>query len=240
MQLESFAHLASHDLREPMRTIVSFSQLLEKKAIHKLSGSELEYLNFIQEGTRRIEKLINDLLTYAKINNSPAQIEAVDLNKILMQVRQDLQRLIQEKDATLRIHDPLPENMTSDPARMYQLFQNLLSNGIKYCREDTPPVIDIHYRQEGKFHHFTIADNGVGIAREFYDRIFLLFKTLKNKSISNSSGIGLATCKKIVEQMGGKIWLESIEGQGSTFYFNLPVCPDQLRYSTRKRILEEV
>lgn len=239
MQLESFAHLASHDLREPMRTIVSFSQLLEKRAADKLTNDELEYLNFIQEGTRRIEKLINELLTYAKINNSPATIEDVNLNKVLHQVRQDLQRLINEKAAVIRIQDPLPEVMHADPYRMYQLFQNLISNGIKYCRESIPPVIDIRYRQDGTDHHFAITDNGIGIAPEFYDRIFLLFKTLKNKSLSNSSGIGLATCKKIVEQMGGKIWLKSVEGQGSTFYFTLPVYPDQQRQARWKNSMEE-
>ncbi|PHN01761.1 ATP-binding protein [Flavilitoribacter nigricans] len=239
MQLENFAHLASHDLREPMRTIVSFSQLLEKRAAQKLSGDELEYLNFIQEGTRRIEKLINDLLTYAKINNSPASIERVDLNKIISQVRQDLQRLINEKEAVIRVNAPLPESMLSDPARIYQLFQNLITNGIKYCHDDTPPVIDINYHLKNDQHHFSIRDNGIGIAREFYDRIFLLFKTLKNKSLSNSSGIGLATCKKIVEQMGGKIWLESVEEEGSTFYFTLPVHPTQNGLAVRKRLLEE-
>lgn len=240
MQLESFAHLASHDLREPMRTIVSFSQLLEKRAAKKLSGNELEYLNFIQEGTRRIEKLVNELLTYAKINNSPATIEEVDLNNILLQVQQDLQQLIQEKNAVIRIKNDLPEFMLSDSARMYQLFQNLISNGIKYCREDVPPLIEIRYREDENFHHFAISDNGVGIAPEFYDRIFLLFKTLKNKSISNSSGIGLATCKKIVEQMGGKIWLESVEHQGSTFYITLPLCPDQQQPAGWKNAIEEV
>lgn len=239
MQLENFAHLASHDLREPMRTIVSFSQLLEKRASTKLNADELEYLNFIQEGTRRIEKLINDLLTFAKINNSPANIEKVDLNEVLRQVQQDLHQLIGEKKAVIQIENPLPEFMLCDPARVYQLFQNLISNGIKYSREEVAPLITIKYRKGRKCHYFSITDNGIGIASEFYDRIFLLFKTLKSKTVSNSSGIGLATCKKIVEQMGGRIWVESIEGHGSIFYFNLPLSPDQATNSRRKRMLEK-
>lgn len=224
MQLENFAHLASHDLREPMRTIVSFSQLLHKSAAKKLNENELEFLSFIQEGTRRIETLVNGLLTYAKINNTPSSIKAIDLNGIIDQVCQDLNRLIEDKRAYIQV-DQIQSQIHCDPARMYQLFQNLISNAIKYGKEGIAPIVKINYRCDEQYHYFSIADNGVGIAPQFFERVFGLFKTLQSKSISDSSGIGLTTCKKIIEQMGGKIWLESEKNIGSTFHFTLPVNP---------------
>src|SRR5690606_35604285 len=124
-------------------------------------------------------------------------IEKMSPRSVIDQVQQDLQRLIQEKRAIINTHQ-LPATILNDPARMYQIFQNLLSNAIKYSRECEPPVIDIYYQRMENYHQFSIRDNGIGIAPEFFDRTFLLFKTLKNKSISNCSGIGLASCKKIV------------------------------------------
>lgn len=224
LQLENFAYLASHDLREPMRTIVSFSQLLRKSAGHKLDQRESEFLDFIQEGTKRIEMLVNGLLAYAKINNARLIIQKINVRMIIDQVCMDLQQLIREKKAVIEV-DYLPDSLLSDPSGLYQVFQNLISNAIKYHQVDTPPTVKIGYKEEEQFHHFTISDNGIGIAPEFFERIFLLFKTLKNKSLSNSSGIGLTTCKKIIEKMGGTIWVESEEGRGSTFHFTLPMDP---------------
>lgn len=220
LQLENFAHLASHDLREPMRNIVSFSQLLGRSAKDKLSPTEIDYLTFIQKGVRRIESLVKDLLAYSIINHTPLEIEAVDLELELHHVLQDIQPLVKESSADIQL-DNMPRNIIADRSRLFQLFQNLLTNAIAYRQENVPPKILVQCTEEDTHYRFKVQDNGVGIDPRFQDQIFVLFKTLENKSVTGSSGIGLATCRKVVEDHQGKIWVESQVGEGSTFYFTL-------------------
>ena len=220
LQLENFAHLASHDLREPMRNIVSFSQLLEKSTKGKLTEREFEYLGFIRQGTRRIEGLVKDLLDYSTITNTPLEITQVSVNQLVEEVKVDIHQLLNEKGGGIIVQE-LPEYIFADRSRIYQLLQNLLTNALRYGREGVPPEIVVSGEEGVAYYHFQIADNGLGIEEEFFDQIFLLFKTLENKTISNSSGIGLATCKKVVKDHQGKIWLESKVGEGTTFYFTI-------------------
>lgn len=220
LQLENFAHLASHDLREPMRNIVSFSQLLGRSAKDKLTSDELDYLTFIQKGVRRIESLVKDLLAYSIISHTPLEIESVDLNLELHHIQQDIQPLVNHSGAKITLEN-IPDNINADRSRLYQLFQNLLINAISYRKEDTAPQILVQAAEENGHYHFKIQDNGIGIDPRFHDQIFVLFKTLENKSVTGSSGIGLATCRKVVEDHQGKIWVASQFGQGSAFHFTL-------------------
>lgn len=220
LQLENFAHLASHDLREPMRNIVSFSQLLERSAVDKLDEREQEFLSFIVQGTERIDGLVKDLLAYSTVSNAPLDLEAVDLAKVIANVKDDLRQAIQESQAEIEVA-ALPVLPQADRSRLYQLFQNLLSNAIRYRRPGVAPQISICVEDQGNHYFFRLSDNGIGIDPHYYEHIFLLFKSLENKSVRNNSGIGLATAKRVVEDHRGKIWVEPNTPHGSAFCFTL-------------------
>ncbi|MEL6658536.1 MAG: ATP-binding protein [Bacteroidota bacterium] len=220
LQLENFAHLASHDLREPMRNIVSFSQLLERSATDRLLDREREFLQFIVHGTERIEGLVKDLLAYSTVSNAPLDIADVNMSNLLGDLRNDLRQLIDETGATIEV-GILPPFLVADRSRLYQLLQNLLTNAMRYCRPDSSPVITIQAEPKETDYLFRVADNGIGIDPKYYDQIFMLFKSLNNKSINNSSGIGLATAKRVVEDHRGRIWVEPNCPHGSVFYFTL-------------------
>ncbi|MEL6970043.1 MAG: ATP-binding protein [Bacteroidota bacterium] len=220
MQLENFAHLASHDLREPMRNIVSFSQLLQRSAKERLLDQEQEFLEFIVHGTERIEGLVKDLLAYSTVSNAPLTITDVDLTDLMGDLQNDLRQLIDETEASIEI-GALPTQLIADRSRLYQLLQNLLTNAMRYRRQGTPPVISIQAEAKEDHYFFRVADNGIGIDPKYYDQIFMLFKSLNNKSVNNSSGIGLATAKRAVEDHLGQIWVEANSPQGSVFCFTL-------------------
>lgn len=220
LQLENFVHLASHDLREPMRNIVSFSQLLQRSVGERLTIKEQEYLQFIVRGTERIDGLVKDLLAYSTVRNSPLNITEVDLSNLLVDIQNDLRSLIVETGAKIEIGD-LPLYLTADRSRMYQLFQNLLTNAMRYHRIDCPPTITVSAEQFVDHHLFRVADNGIGIDPMYHEQVFMLFKSLDNKLVSNSSGIGLATAKRVVADHKGQIWVESNSPYGSVFCFTL-------------------
>lgn len=220
LQLENFAHLASHDLREPMRNIVSFSQLLQRSAEERLTERELEFLSFIVHGTERIDGLVKDLLAYSTVSNSPLTITRVALSTLLSDVQEDLQQMFKETGANIR-YENLPKHINADRSRLYQLFQNLLSNAVRYQRpEATPEIVITAEEQPGQF-IFRVADNGIGIDPAYYEQIFVLFKSLENKTIQGSSGIGLATAKRVVEDHHGRIWVEQNKPFGSVFRFTI-------------------
>lgn len=220
LQLENFAYMASHDLKAPVRTIVSFSQLLHRSAEHKLNQSEKDFLSFIIGATNNMQRLIEALLTYARVNTQEQVLTEVPVKELIETIRVDLHSLIQENKAQIKVKG-IPAKISADETKVRRLFQNLIQNAIKFQRKDVDPQIDIQGEDKPYHWQFSVSDNGIGIESEFHEKIFLLFRKLHNQKEYQGTGIGLALCKKIVEQHGGRIWLESTPGEGTTFFFTI-------------------
>jgi len=218
-ELEQFAYVASHDLQEPLRMIVSFIQLLEKRYKDKLDEDANDFIAYIVDGAKRMQLLINDLLNYSRIGRKDQQLSHLDINSVLKAVINNLTKTIKETNAKITF-DPLPTLM-GNKGEYIQLFQNLISNAIKFHKEEEPPVVHISAICKKNQWIFSVRDNGIGIDSQFFDRIFIIFQRLHKKDEYEGTGIGLAICKKIVENHGGKIWVESELGQNSTFYFSI-------------------
>lgn len=218
--LEQFAYTASHDLQEPLRMITGFLSQLEKKYANALDDKAKQYINFAVDGAQRMRDVILDLLEFSRAGRTADSLEEVDLNELVQDVEILFRKQIEEKKAVLYAHD-LPVIVLQKPP-LRQVFQNLISNALKYARNGEPPRIRITSTETATHWHFSIADNGIGIAREYFDRIFLIFQRLHPKNEYGGTGIGLALCKKIVESLHGNIWLESEVGKGSIFHFSLP------------------
>lgn len=220
-ELKQFASIASHDMREPLRSIGAFSSLLSRQHGEKLDQSGKDYLNFINEAVRRMTALLTDLLDYSKINSQQAA-EWIDLKGILQTVVSNLHYQIMTKDGKVEINRKAVPLVKAVPTQMMQLFQNLISNALKFRKEDVPPVVTIDgYAQDGGY-VLVVRDNGIGIDPAYKEKVFGMFNRLNNKDKFEGTGIGLATCKKIVQQHGGKIWVESEEGVGSAFHIFMP------------------
>lgn len=219
-QLEQYAHITSHDLKEPLRAIYSYASLLEKKYKGKLDKNADDYINFIVGGAKRMESLINDLLEYTRIGSKRKLLTKTDCNKLLETVLRNLKVVISENNAKVAC-DSLPEIFT-DENQISILFQNLIVNAIKFTKHGNPEI-NISCKEKDNGWLFAIKDNGIGIPKEQRERIFQIFQRLHTKEEYEGTGIGLAICKKIVDLHGGKIWVESEEGKGSTFYFTLPM-----------------
>ena len=217
--LEQFAYVASHDLQEPLRMIASFTQLLAKRYKGKLDSDADEFIAYIVDGSTRMHRLINDLLAYARLSSRAAEFVPTDCEAVFADAVSNLGSAMEENGATVT-HDPLPTVM-ADKDQLSRLFQNLLSNAIKFRAAD-PPVVHVSARRSGNEWLFSVRDNGIGIDPEQFERVFLVFQRLHGKSEYSGTGVGLAICRKIVERHGGKIWIESHAGKGSTFYFTLP------------------
>ena len=218
--LEQFAYSASHDLKEPLRQVAVYSQLLEKKFASKLDGKAAQYLAYCIEGAQRMEMLISDLLAYSQATKTAeSSSEAVDMNQVVDTAKKNLATSIEETAAEISAEDLPPVRANSVP--LVHLFQNLISNALKYRSRETPRL-KISACEEGDYWRFSLQDNGIGIAKEFQHQIFGIFKRLHNRSEYPGTGIGLAICQKVVEQYGGRIWVESELGYGSTFLFTLP------------------
>jgi PAS domain S-box-containing protein len=218
IELERFAYVASHDLQEPLRMVTSFLQLLEKKLEGSLDDTSKKYIYFAIDGAERMKILIQDLLQYSRIGTSKEIVEDVDCNVIMESVKNIYTLAILETRADLIVH-PLPV-IQAEKGQIHQLFQNLVGNAIKYSPD--PPRIEVGYRDEPEYWQFYVKDQGIGINQKFFDKIFVIFQRLHNKSEFTGTGIGLAICKKIVERHGGNIWVESEQGKGSTFFIRLP------------------
>ncbi len=217
--LEQFAYAASHDLQEPLRTVSNFSQLLAKRYKDKLDAKADQFIGFIVDGSTRMQQMIDDLLVYSRVSTRAKPFEPTNSETILNQALINLKVAIEESDA-LVTHTSLPAVM-ADASQLAQLFQNLLSNAIKFRKEK--PRIHVSAIQRGDEWFFSVQDNGVGIAPEFMEHIFKMFQREYTSAKYPGTGVGLAICKKIVERHGGRIWVESHVGKGSTFYFTIPV-----------------
>jgi PAS domain S-box len=217
-ELEQFAYVASHDLQEPLRTTSSFVELIRKQYYGKLDATANKYIDYIIQASDRMKTLIKDLLDYSRIGREK-NTEQVDCNLMLEEVLVDLNKVIRENKARITAGD-LPV-VTGYPTELKLLFQNLISNSIKFQKPGIAPVIEISSKKENGHWHFAFSDNGIGIDKQYQQRIFVIFQRLHNRSVYEGSGIGLAHCKKIVELHGGRIWVESNAGEGSTFHFTL-------------------
>ncbi len=223
--LERFAYVASHDLQEPLRTVTSYVQLLARRYEGKLDSDADEFIRFASDGAIRMWNLINDLLTYSRVGRQGGELKPTDSDAVLTQSVDDLKVAIEENQA-LVTHDPLPTVMADGP-QLEQLFQNLIGNAIKF-RGNEPPRVHISASRNGNGWTFSVRDNGIGIAPEYSERIFVIFQRLHNREVYAGTGIGLAVCKKIVERHGGRIWVKSETGNGATFYFILPAVKTDL------------
>ncbi len=217
--LEEYAFVASHDLQEPLRMISSFLELLHKKYHDLFDEKAKKYITFSIDGANRMQKMIHGLLEYSTIGKSKKHFEQVDLNMIFNHAIEFNKYSITKKGAIIT-SQPLP-TIVAVKSIMLQLFHNLINNGLKYQREGVAPKVDISYDENPNFWVFTFADNGIGIDKKYVSKIFTLFQRLHEKNEYSGSGIGLATCKKIVESHQGKIWVESKPGEGSSFHFTI-------------------
>ena len=218
-ELERFAYVTSHDLQEPLRSIVSFSQLLEQRYRGRLDHDADEYIGFIVEGGRRMQAQIRDLLAFARVTTTGRSLEATDAGAVVREVLRDLTGTIEASGARVEVA-PLPTVM-ADPAQLEQVFANLIGNAIKYRRPGVSPAIQISAERESSFWRFAVGDNGIGIEPEHHDRIFEMFRRLHTQDEYEGTGIGLAIVKRIVERHGGRIRVESTPGEGSTFSFTM-------------------
>ncbi|MEO6672644.1 MAG: two-component regulator propeller domain-containing protein [Ginsengibacter sp.] len=218
-ELEQFAYVASHDLQEPLRTTSSFVELIQNQYHGKFDEKADRYFDYIIEASDRMKLLIKDLLDYSRIGRKK-EVLHVDCNIILQQVLQDLNKLITDENAIIKAeHLPV---INGYPTELQQLFQNLVINAIKFRTKNNIPQIQISAKQIGSYWQFSFNDNGIGIDKKHNERIFIIFQRLHTRGEYMGSGIGLSHCKKIVELHGGKIWVDSVPGEGSTFHFTLP------------------
>ena len=219
-ELEQFAYVSSHDLQEPIRMVTSFTQLLEKRYKGQLDADADEYINFIIEGAHRMKYLIDDLLTFSRLNTQAKEFENVNLEMVLNNVLSNLSVSIKENNALIN-HDPLPTVM-ADKSQMMQVLQNLIVNAIKF-HGPNQPEINISSQRKVNEWIFSVSDNGIGIDPEYQKQIFEVFKRLHTRKEYPGSGIGLSISQKIINRHNGRIWVESELGKGSTFYFTIPL-----------------
>jgi PAS domain S-box-containing protein len=217
-ELEQFAYVASHDLQEPLRTTSSFLALLRKQYYGQLDAKADKYIDYITQASDRMKTLIMDLLDYSRLGREK-QLVQLDCNVVMSEIIEDLENVIRENNAAIEV-DPLPI-VNAYPTEIKLLFQNLISNSIKFRKEGISPVIKISAIQRNGSWQFAVTDNGIGIEKQYHEKIFIIFQRLHNRSEYDGSGIGLAHCKKIVEMHRGHIWVDSEPGQGSTFHFTI-------------------
>ncbi|MGE5545421.1 MAG: sensor histidine kinase [Solirubrobacterales bacterium] len=219
-ELERFAYVAAHDLKEPIRSIVSFSQLLQRRHGDLLSPEAHEFLSFIINEALRLSSLVGALLDYSRCEGEAVVPEELDCGEMIRTVVASLGAAIEQKQAEVTI-GPLPR-VQADRTQMGQLFQNLLTNALKYSRPGEPPRIAVTAERVDDVWRFTVSDNGIGIEPQYADYVFEVFRRLHTRDSYSGTGIGLAICKRVVENHGGRIWLDSVPGQGTAFHFTLP------------------
>lgn len=223
-EMDDFTHVVSHDLKEPLRGIEAFAGFLLEDYGDRLDEQGRRYLGFLKQSAVRMKDLIHDLLTLTSLSRKAPTLQPVDLNRVVTNVERDLEYTIHSKKAAINIEGPLP-TVIADATRVGEVFKNLVSNAIKFNVSDRPAVT-ISARDDGNgFVRIGVADNGIGIAAQYRERIFDLFERLHPQEEFEGTGAGLAICKKIVEGYGGRIWVESEPGNGSTFWVTLAKSP---------------
>lgn len=220
-ELEQFAYVASHDLREPLRMVTNYVSLLERRYAAHLDDDAREFIGFAREGALRMDRLILDLLEYSRVGRNGGGMSALNGADVVGRAIANLTIAIEESQAEIRVPTHLP-TIHGHEEEMTRLFQNIIGNAIKYRRDGERPVVSVACEERDGAYRFAIADNGIGIAPEYAERIFLIFQRLHTREQYEGTGIGLAVCKKIVERHGGRMWLTSTPSEGSTFFFTLP------------------
>lgn len=219
-ELEQFAYIASHDLQEPLRVVSGYTQLIKRRYAGQLDAEAEEYIDFTVEGVKRMQALINDLLAYARLTTRGREFKSTDLAKLTKQVLLYLAPVIDEASATIEVGS-LPTVM-GDASQLTQVIQNLLSNALKFRSTERPVTIKILAERKSEDWVISVEDNGIGIAPEYKDRIFVAFQRLHTRDHYPGNGIGLAICKKVIERHHGRIWVEPAPRHGTVFYFTLP------------------
>jgi len=218
-ELEQFAYVTSHDLQEPLRMITSFMGLLDKKYGHLIDEKGKQYIHFAIDGGKRMRQIILDLLAYSRVGRTSEQLEDIDLNKLIDEIGILHRKAIMESNAHISFNNlPL---LQCTKAPLLQVFQNLISNALKYKRPGVAPEVSISSMDCGSHWQFAVSDNGIGIDAEYFDSIFIIFRRLHTNEDYHGTGMGLTVTKKIIESLGGKIWVESNNGEGSTFHFTI-------------------
>ncbi len=233
-ELQQFAYIASHDLQEPLRMVTSYLQLIERRYTSLLDDDGREFIHYAVDGANRMKALINDLLAYSRVQTQQREFTVFALEDALQTATRSLKVVIEENHVRIN-HDTLP-HVYGDEILIAQLLQNLLSNAIKFKQEDPVEISIRSIQSKPGWCQVTLADNGIGIAPEYFERIFIIFQRLHTREHYPGTGIGLAICKKVVERHGGAIWLDSEVGVGTTFYFTLPLTADAYQRATREVI----
>jgi light-regulated signal transduction histidine kinase (bacteriophytochrome) len=219
-ELQQFAYVSSHDLQEPLRMVASYTQLLAKRYKGRLDSDADEFIAFAVDGCNRMQGLIQDLLAYSRAGTNGKVFREVSAEDALQQALTNLRITIEQSGAVVS-HDSLP-TIKTDETQLTQVFQNLVGNAIKYRSAEAPRVHVSATNNGGNEWIFSLRDNGLGIAPQYFEKIFVLFQRLHGRNEFEGTGIGLAICKKVLERLGGRIWVESQPEKGSTFYFALP------------------
>jgi signal transduction histidine kinase len=219
-ELRQFAHAVSHDLKEPLRTITGFSNLLEKKYKGRLDEQGDEYIKYITTGATRLNDLVKDILDLSNINVTESTLVNVDLNKVYADVVKQMQAVIKQKNAVIK-SGKLP-TVQADKVQMHRLFTNIITNAINYNNSKTPEV-KIKSVKDGRYYKISFTDNGIGIPEQYHDKVFEIFQRLHHRENYSGTGMGLTVCKKIVDRHLGKIWVEKNKSEGSVFYVTLPI-----------------
>jgi PAS domain S-box-containing protein len=222
-ELQKFAFMASHDLQQPLRTVANFLQILERNHLDALDRDGQDLVRFAVAGSKRMQYLIRDLLQYSRVQTSPENLDTVDLNEVLEEVNRNLQDVAAQRGANV-LNEYLP-SLKASRTQMVQLFQNLVENAIKFGAVDRPPEVIVRAEDQPRQVHVSVQDNGIGIEPDYREKIFALFQRLHDPDEIEGTGIGLAVCQKIVENHGGRIWVESEPGRGATFHFTLRKAP---------------
>jgi light-regulated signal transduction histidine kinase (bacteriophytochrome) len=222
-ELERFAYVASHDLQEPLRTVASYVQLLSRRYRDRLDADAVDFIDFAVGGVRRMQHLIEDLLAFSRVGTRGAPPVPTEMQAVFEETLASLHAALHESSATVTA-DPLPL-VLADESQLAQLLTNLIGNALKF-RGEEPPRAHVGAERTGRMWTISVQDNGIGIASEYFERIFVIFQRLHSREEYVGTGVGLAICKKIVERHGGRIWVESTPGQGARFSFTLPAATE--------------